>query len=430
MERLYTLLRGPIVRLLEPLNLDLESDLYALLVSLMLLLVLAGICVLANWISKSVILRVVHHFVARSRVSWDNKLMDRKVFTRLSHLVPGILLYHGAFLFESAGFTDWLQRMALAYLWFAVAYSLHALLNALQDIYRGFSFSVSRPITGYIQTLQLIVWFATVLFVVASILNRSPVGFLTGLGALSAVLMLIFRDSILGLVAGIQITANDMVRIGDWISMPAFGADGDVIDIGLHTVKIQNFDRTISTVPTHALITNSFQNWRGMQESGGRRIKRSLMMDLQSVRFCDKDLLKKLETIEALKGYLAKRRKEVEAWNAERHIDGSCPLNGRRLTNLGTFRAYVEAYLREHPQIHQEGLTFLVRQLAPTEKGVPIELYVFVKDIRWNYFEAIQSDIFDHLIAAVPWFDLALYQAPAGRDVRAITGMTPGEKAS
>lgn len=174
-------------------------------------------------------------------------------------------------------------------------------------------------------------------------------------------------------------------------------------------------------MPTHALITNSFKNWRGMQESGGRRIKRSLMLDLQSVRFCDEELLKKLETIGSLKGYLDKRRKEVERWNEERNIDGTCPLNGRRLTNLGTFRAYVEAYLREHPKIHQEGLTFLVRQMAPTEKGVPIELYVFVKDIRWAYFEAIQADIFDHLIAAVPWFDLALYQAPAGRDVRALT---------
>lgn len=418
-----TILLGPIARLVDPLNLD--PKLHALVSSLILLLALAGICVLVNWITKSCILRVVHHFVKNSRVSWDNKLMDRKVFSRLSHLVPGILLYHGAFLFEtlldSSGFRDWLQRMALAYLWFAVAYSLHALLNALQDIYRGFSFSVSRPITGYIQTLQLILWFATAIFIVASILNRSPAGFLTGLGALSAVLMLIFRDSILGLVAGVQITANDMVRIGDWIEMPTFGADGDVIDIGLHTVKIQNWDRTISTVPTHALITNSFKNWRGMQESGGRRIKRSLMLDLQSVRFCDEDLLKKLETIGSLKGYLERRRKEVASWNEERTIDGTCPLNGRRLTNLGTFRAYVEAYLREHPQIHQAGLMFLVRQMEPTEKGVPIELYVFVKDTRWAYFEAIQADIFDHLIAAVPWFDLALYQAPAGRDVRALT---------
>ncbi|MDA3875087.1 MAG: mechanosensitive ion channel, partial [Kiritimatiellae bacterium] len=240
----------------------------------------------------------------------------------------------------------------------------------------------------------------------------------------SAVLMLVFRDSILGLVAGIQITANDMVRIGDWIEMPTFGADGDVIDIGLHTVKIQNWDRTISTVPTHALITNSFKNWRGMQESGGRRIKRSLMIDLQSVRFCDEDLLKKLESIGSLKGYLETRRKEVDSWNQEHKIEGVCPINGRRLTNLGTFRAYVEAYLREHPKIHQEGLTFLVRQLEPTEKGVPIELYVFVKDIRWAYFEAIQADIFDHMIAAVSWFDLALYQAPAGRDVRALTERT------
>jgi miniconductance mechanosensitive channel len=384
-------------------------------------LALVLVCMIANTIAKSVIVRIVHRVVDRTKGTWDNKLMERHVFTRLSHLVPGLILYYGAIAFDNPSATDWLQRMALAYLWFAVAWSLHALLNAAQDIYRTFAFSASRPITGYVQTLHLILWASTGIFAIAALLNKSPSGFLAGLGALSAVLMLVFKDSITGLVAGIQITANDMVRIGDWIEMPNYNADGDVIDITLHTVKVRNFDKTFSTVPTQALITNSFKNWRGMQESGGRRIKRALMIDLESVRFCDEDLLQKLETIASLKPYLDQRKQEIAAWNTQRNIDGSCPLNGRRMTNLGTFRAYVEAYLHEHPKIHQSGMTFLMRQLAPTEKGVPIEIYVFVNDINWVKYEGIQADIFDHLFAAIRFFDLRLYQAPAGGDVRALS---------
>lgn len=382
------------------------------------LLALVAGCILANAIAKTIITRIVHRVVKKTRITWDDKLMDRKVFTRLSHLMPGLILYYGAIAVDAPETVDWLQRMALAYIWFAVAWSLHALLNAVHDIYRGFDFSASRPITGYVQTLHLLLWASTAIFAIAALLNKSPAGFLTGLGALSAVLMLVFKDSILGLVAGIQITANDMVRLGDWIEMPRFNADGDVIDITLHTVKVRNWDKTYSTIPTHALIQDSFKNWRGMQESGGRRIKRSLMIDLQSVTFVDADTVKKWASVSVLKPYLEKRKQEVETWNEERHIDGSCPLNGRRLTNLGTFRAYIEAYLHDHPFIHQEGMTFLVRQLAPTEKGVPIEVYVFVNDIRWVRYEAIQADIFDHLFAAISWFDLRLYQAPAGGDIR------------
>lgn len=403
-----------------------ESTTYHLLLFGLILLLA---CVLANFLTKFLINRVVHRVVERSQVVWDNKLMERRVFTRLSHLVPGVILYYGALQFANEaspnGFSGWLQRMAVAYILFALAWSVHALLNAAQDIYRGFSFSASRPITGYVQTLQLVLWFTTAIYIIASLLNRSPSAFLTGLGALSAVLMLVFKDSITGLVAGIQITANDMVRIGDWIEMPKYGADGDVIDISLHTVKVQNWDKTISTIPTHALIQDSFKNWRGMQESGGRRIKRALMIDLQSVKFCEDELLTKLQAITPLQPYLAQRTKEVSEWNEEHQVDGSCPLNGRRLTNLGTFRAYVEAYLHQHPMIHQQGLTFLVRQLAPTEKGVPIEIYVFVKDIRWARYEAIQADIFDHFFAAISWFELALYQAPAGGDVRRALSMEP-----
>ena len=408
-------------RMLEPLSLSPAWEPWV--VSGLLGLGLLLICVLANALTKLVILRVVHKVVARTKAAWDDVLVARGVFTRLSHLVPGLILYYGALLFSTEemteGLTGWLRRVAMAYIAFCVAWSLHALLNAGQDIYKKLPFSASRPITGYVQTVQLLVWFGAAVFGIASLLDKSPAGFLTGLGALSAVLMLVFRDSIMGLVAGIQITANDMVRIGDWLEMPNYGADGDVIDITLHTVKIRNWDKTISTIPTHALINDSFKNWRGMQQAGGRRIKRALMIDLQSVRFCDEAMLAKWEGVSLLRDYLAKRRKEVEAWNREQGVDGACPVNGRRLTNLGTFRAYIEAYLHALPNIHQQGMTFLVRQLAPTEKGVPIEIYVFTNDIRWANYENIQADIFDHLFAVVSWFDLRIFQAPAGGDVRA-----------
>ncbi len=401
---------------LDPLGLPDEGD-RALAVGIMSAALLV-VCILANTVTKSLILRLVHKIVAKTRITWDDQLVERGVFTRLSHLVPGLILYYGALLFPADGFTNWLQRMALAYIVICVAWSVHSLLNAVHDIYKQFEFSTSRPITGYVQTVQLAVWIAAAVFAIASLLNKSPAGFLTGLGALSAVLMLVFRDSIMGLVAGIQITANDMVRIGDWLEMPRFGADGDVIDITLHTVKIRNWDKTISTIPTHALINESFKNWRGMQESGGRRIKRSLMIDLQSVSFCDDEMLARFEKVAYLKDYLRERTQEVETWNQEHQVEGDCPINGRRLTNLGTFRAYVEAYLHHHPKIHQEGMTFLVRQLAPTEKGVPLEIYVFTNDIRWVVYEGIQADIFDHFFAAIPWFDLKLFQTPAGADVR------------
>jgi len=408
---------------LEPSGLP-EAGVHALAVAILSVGLLV-VCVLANALTKSLILRLVHKVVAKTRITWDDQLMARGVFTRLSHLVPGFILYYGALLFPTDGLSSWLQRVALAYIVVCVAWSVHSLLNAMHDIYKKFPFSTSRPITGYVQTVQLGVWIGASVFAVASLLNKSPAGFLTGLGALSAVLMLVFKDSIMGLVAGIQITANDMVRIGDWLEMPRFGADGDVIDITLHTVKIRNWDKTISTIPTHALINDSFKNWRGMQESGGRRIKRSLMIDLQSVKFCDEAMLERLEKVAYLKEYLKERTQQVEAWNKEHHVEGDCPINGRRLTNLGTFRAYVEAYLHHHPKIHQEGMTFLVRQLAPTEKGVPLEIYVFTNDTRWVFYEGIQADIFDHFFAAIRWFDLKLFQTPAGADVR--EALTPKE---
>jgi miniconductance mechanosensitive channel len=231
----------------------------------------------------------------------------------------------------------------------------------------------------------------------------------------------VFKDSILGLVASFQVSANDMVRIGDWIEMPNYGADGDVIDISLNTVKVQNWDKTISTIPTYALVSDPVKNWRGMAESGGRRIQRAIHIDMHTVKFCTEEMLDRFEKFEHLSDYLAPRRREVADFNREHNVDTSQSVNGRRLTNLGTFRAYVSGYLRHHPKIHRD-LTFLVRQLQPNDKGIPIEIYVFSNDQEWANYEALQADIFDHIIAAVPAFDLAVFQSPTGRDVRALSG--------
>ncbi len=384
----------------------------------LLALVLLIVCVAVNWIAKRVIVGILHKIAHRTKATWDDILVARGVYMRLSHLAPGLLLFYGAALFANDAFGMWVQRVALAYVGLCVAASLHALLNALQDIYRSLQSTLAKPITGYVQTAQLLMWLGAVIYAVATLMGRSPAAFLAGLGALSAILMLVFRDTIMGLVAGVQLTANDMVRLGDWIEMPKFGADGDVIDITLHTVKIRNFDQTITTIPAHALIADSFKNWRGMQEAGGRRIKRALLIDLHSVGFCSERDLKRYESVEILAPYLKERRREVGDWNKQRNVKAGCPLNGRRLTNLGTFRAYIAAYLKQHPGIHQTGMVFLVRQLEPTEKGIPLEVYVFTNDTRWTVYEGIQADIFDHLIAAASWFGLSLFQAPGGRDIR------------
>ena len=292
-------------------------------------------------------------------------------------------------------------------------------LNAGVDILQSSKFSRDLPVKVVVQVLKLVLYSVATIAVISLIIGQSPSLLLGGLGAMTAVLMLIFKDSILGLVAGIQLSANQMVAPGDWIEMPKYGADGDVLEVALTTVKVKNWDKTITTIPTYALITESFKNWRGMSESGGRRIKRAINIDMDSIRFCDEEMLDRFAKIQYIAEYLEKKRHEISGWNAERNVDASDPLNGRQLTNLGTFRAYVVAYLRNHPMIHQE-MTFLVRHLPPTEHGLPVEIYVFSRDQVWSNYEGIQADIFDHILAIAPAFDLRIYQSPAGSDVRTL----------
>ena len=296
-----------------------------------------------------------------------------------------------------------------------------SVISASHEIYQQLPVSKGRNIKGYVQLVKILAYIIAGLVVISILTDKSINGLLTGLGAFAAVLMLVFRDTILGLVASIQLSGNKMVNVGDWISMPKYNADGDVSDISLNTDKIQNWNKTIVTILTYELVQDSFNNWKGMEESGGRRIKRSVNIDMQSVRFLESDELKKFKEIRILNDYIQAKEKEIEAFNKTVGIDTSDKINGRRLTNLGTFRKYLELYLRNHPKIHQD-MTFLIRHLQPTERGIPIEIYVFSNDQAWANYEAIQADIFDHILAVIPVFDLRVFQNPTGADWRGLSG--------
>lgn len=392
------------------------AALATMLLGLGVLLVLAW---LVNLIAKRIILRAVTGVVRRTSYTWDDAFLEAGVFTRLSHIAPALVFnFLGDDVFgEAPEMSVWVDNFVSVYLIIIGLSVISAVLNSLLVI-ADRSESVRRmPVKGFVQAVKLIVFLVGGIFVLSAIFNKTPVYFLSGLGALTAVLILIFKDAILGFVAGIQISVNQMVRVGDWIEMPKAGADGDVIDVSLTTVKVRNWDKTITTIPTYSLISDSFKNWHGMTESGGRRIKRSLFLDMQTVTFADEAMLARWQKIRRLQPYLEEKLAEIARENETLGLDLGVLGNGRRLTNLGTFRAYVAAYLRAHPKIHQD-MTFLVRQLQPTEHGLPLEVYVFTNDIRWAYYEGIQADIFDHLLAMVPQFGLRIFQQPSGYDLR------------
>ena len=375
----------------------------------------------ANWLTRQVLLRVVGRLAQASPSHWDDALMSRRVLARLANVVPALIVLAG--IRAVPGLPELLvtvvRNVALAYVALTIAMAIGNLLNALNDIYEKNSQRArERPIKGYLQLLKLIVYIVAAVLIIASLINRSPLVLLTGLGAMTAVVLLVFKDTILSLVASVQLSSNDMLRVGDWIEMPSQGADGDVIDISLHTVKVQNWDKTISTIPTHRLISESFRNWRGMTESGGRRIKRALLIDQNSVRFLDQAERDHLRRIALIDDYLDDQRAELQEYNAKLEAAGKDPVNNRRATNLGTFRAYVTAYLRAHPGVKQD-MTLMVRQLAPGPTGLPMEIYCFSADVGWVAYENLAGDIFDHLLAVLPEFGLRLQQQPGGADLRA-----------
>lgn len=389
--------------------------------------VLVALAWLANFVAKQVILRGVSAVVKRTSFQWDDVMLKTGVFTRMSHLAPALAF--NAFGPDVLGETPAVfagvhaaVNIYLTVIWTAVFF---ALLDAVQLMSHEREDGGRMPVKGFVQAVKLVASLVALILILSTLLDKSPLYLLSGLGALTAVLLLVFRDALLGFVAGIMISVNQMVRIGDWIEMSKAGADGFVIDVSLTTVKVQNWDRTITTIPTYSLISDSFKNWRGMFDSGGRRIKRALYIDMRTVRFADEALLARWRRMDLLKQYLAEKQAEIDEANRQRGTDLTILGNGRRLTNLGTFRAYCIAYLRAHPQIHQD-MTFLVRQLAPTEHGMPIEIYVFTKDTRWAFHEGIQADIFDHLLAVCGEFGLRVYQSPSGHDVQEVLASFAG----
>lgn len=389
-----------------------------------ILVVLAIILsVIAHVVAKRITLKGLTRIVIRTETRWDDILLERKVFTRLAHLAPAIVLYIMLPL-ALEGYErliTFTTNLLFIYIIIVGILVCNAFLNAVLDIYRTLAISREIPIKGFIQILKVVLFFIVGIFIISIILNKTPLFLFSGLGALTAVLLLIFKDAILGFVAGIQLAANKMVAHGDWIEMPNYGADGDVLEVALTTVKVQNWDKTVTTIPTYALISESFKNWRGMQLSGGRRIKRAVYIDISTIKFCTEEMIERFSKIRYIAEYMEKKKKELSEYNRERQLDDSTPTDKRQLTNIGTFRAYVISYLKNHPMINQE-MTFLIRQLPPAEHGLPVEIYVFCKDKAWANYEAIQSDIFDHILAVVPEFDLKVFQSPTGSDFKVLAG--------
>jgi miniconductance mechanosensitive channel len=378
---------------------------------------------LADFIAKHYIVTAISYAISRSKAKWDDEILHHKALSRLAHLAPAVVLYVlTPIALEGLDSAVVVIRGALQiYMIMVIMLVLDSLLSAAEQYYQNFQASKEIPIKGFVQVLKIALYFLAAILIISILLNKTPIYLLSGIGALTAVMMLVFKDAILGFVAGIQLAANKMVAVGDWIEMPNYGADGDVLEVALTTVKVQNWDKTITTIPTYALISESFKNWQGMSASGGRRIKRAVNIDMSSIRFCDVEMLARYEKIQYISEYIESTKAELEAFNQAENVDNASLANGRRMTNVGTFRAYVVAYLRHHPMINMD-MTFLVRQLPSTQYGLPIEIYVFSKDKVWANYEGIQSDIFDHILAVLPEFDLRVYQNPTGADFRMLNG--------
>lgn len=399
--------------------LDLLSQ-HPQLQTLLACLALITLAALANWLVKHILVRGFYSMLQRFGGSNKN---DFGVVKRLSNIVPALIISSSIGLvpgLPDAAITV-VKNVASGFIILTIALALGAILEVINMLYMRRKNAHLKPIKGYIQVIKIVIYAIATILIIATLIDRSPLILLSGLGAMAAVLMLIFQDTLLSLVASVQISSGDMIRVGDWIEMPQLNADGDVIDIALHTVKIQNWDKTITTIPTKRFISDSFKNWRGMQESGGRRIKRSLFIDQTSIHFLSKEELEHLKRFNLLDGYFDNKINELNQWNAV-HVKSSSgdSLDSRKLTNIGSFRAYIEHYLRNNPRIHQKGMTLMVRQLSPTPEGLPMEIYCFTTTTAWTEYEGIQSDIFDHLLAIVPEFNLRVYQTPSGADMRAL----------
>lgn len=388
------------------------------------------VAVLVALICRFLLLRVVRRIVRRTRVTWDDIIFNDKALKRFSHLLVPLILYImlPAIFPSDAGARHVMVRLTQVYIVVAILRLLSTFIRAVFDIAANRRAWQGKPIKGLRQTGQGIVYLIGTILIISILLNRSPAILLTGLGASAAVLMLIFRDSILGFVSGIQLSANDMLKVGDWIAMPKYGADGTVEEVSLTTVKIRNWDNTIVTLPPYLLVSDSFQNWEGMRASGGRRVKRSVNIDMASVKFCNSDMLDRYRGIGLLKEYIEQTERRVAEYNAAHNIPPErSGVDGMHQTNLGVFRAYLVNYLKDLETVNKN-MTLMVRQLQPTQTGLPMELYFFTNTVEWVAYEGIQSDVFDHVLAVVPTFDLRVFQNPSGSDVERLSRLTSTQR--
>ncbi|MBL43682.1 MAG: mechanosensitive ion channel protein MscS [Sphingomonadaceae bacterium] len=392
--------------------LDDYSELALWLQSLIALAGLAVVALAVNWLIKRVLLRAAAPYLDKR-----SDTVDRSV-AWLATVIPLLIVSRGVAVVPNlpAEVVTVTVNVVKALIVLSVAMAISWALNYANELYARRPEARSRPIKGYVQVVKIVVFCGAAILMIAVLIEQSPLLLLSGLGAMAAVLMLVFKDTILSLVASVQLTSNDMLRVGDWIEMPSMNADGDVIDIALHTVKVQNFDKTITTIPTHRLISDAYRNWRGMSESGGRRIKRALVIDQNAVRFLSGDEVAGLRRFRLLDEYLARKEAEIAEWNRHELSSDYDEINARRITNIGTLRAYVIAYLKSHPRIAGGGFTLMVRQLPPGPQGLPLEIYCFTDTVDWGEYESIQADIFDHLIAILPEFELRIFQEPSGLD--------------
>jgi miniconductance mechanosensitive channel len=391
---------------------------YAVFVELTIdVVILVLVAILADIIAKRVVLRLIEKIVQRSSSTLDDIFFEKKVFDALAHLAPAIVIELGApLVFEAyPEFVNGLSKFIQLYVIVIVVWVASSFLDAVLELSERNPYLKDKPMLSYVQLGKLISYVLAGVMMFSILFSKSPVVVLSAFGAAGAVLIFVFKDTILGLVASIQISVNDTLRVGDWVSMEKYNADGDVIRITLNTIVVQNWDKTISTIPAYAFVSDSFKNWRGMTEAGGRRIKRSIHISVSSVKFCDQEMLERFSRFQILESYIASRSEEIAQYNEDLKADKTYPLNGRHLTNIRLFREYVSTYLKRNNNIRQD-MTCMVRQLAPSEIGVPLEVYCFTKTIEWIPYENIQSDIFDHLLATAKLFDLEVFQNPSGSD--------------
>jgi len=393
-----------------------------------LLIALVVFSLILWWFARQVLLRSLHLFADRSTTTWDDHLAGNKVFRAIAYLLPLMFMeyFFSIVFYQYPNWKGAANRFIDVLIIFVILISITRTLNALRDIVKEKEIYKDKPIQSYFQISKIIVSIIFFILILSRLTNQSPVFFLTSLGAMAAIIVLVFKDTILGFIGSIQLAANDMIRIDDWITMDKYGADGTVTEINIATVKVQNFDKTITTIPTYAFISDSFINWRGMQESDGRRIKRSIFIQIDTIHFASDALLQKLGKIKILEEYVKTTEAEVEVYNSENGFEEDDFINARRQTNIGLFRMYVEKYLLHHPDINEQ-MPLMSRQLAPTPNGVPLEIYCFTHDKEWYTYERIASNIFDHLFATIQSFELELFENPSGRDVRQIVEKLKGE---